>query len=83
MLYVSVPNDSQKQRLIGDYNGESSLRTVFFYLILINDVFKFLTMTLAVSRRTLIMKARVLSRVSPSGVCGGYSSTGLGFFGVF
>jgi hypothetical protein len=46
------------------------VRAVFFYLILINDVFKFLAMAVAVSRRTLIMKARVRSRISPSGICG-------------
>jgi hypothetical protein len=37
-------------------------------------------MAQAVSRRPLTAEARVRSRVSPCGVCGGQSGTGTGFF---
>jgi hypothetical protein len=37
-------------------------------------------MAQAVSRRSLTAEARVRSRVSPCGVCGGQSDTGTGFF---
>jgi len=60
-----------------------AVETVFLYLILLYDVSKSLAIALAFSRITLIMKAWVRSLVSPSGFCGGYSSTGLGFFRVF
>ena len=36
-------------------------------------------MAQAVSRRPITVEARVRSRVSPSGICGGQSSTGAGF----
>jgi hypothetical protein len=36
-------------------------------------------MALAVSRRPLNAEARVRSRVSPCGICGGQSGTGTGF----
>jgi hypothetical protein len=36
-------------------------------------------MAQAVSRRPLIAEARVRSRVSPCGICGGQSGTGIGF----
>jgi hypothetical protein len=36
-------------------------------------------MAQAVSRRPLTAEARVLSRVSPCGICGGQSGTGTGF----
>jgi hypothetical protein len=36
-------------------------------------------MAQAVSRRPLTAEARVQSRVSPCGICGGQSSTGTGF----
>jgi hypothetical protein len=37
-------------------------------------------MAQAVSRRSPTAKARVRSRLSPCGICGGQSSTGIGFF---
>jgi hypothetical protein len=36
-------------------------------------------MAQAVSRRPLTTEARVRSRVSPCGICGGHSGTGTGF----
>ena len=52
-----------------------TLRIIYIYLIMIEGR----AMAQAVSRRSLTVKARVRSRVSPCGICGGQSGTGTGF----
>jgi hypothetical protein len=55
------------------------LRAEFLRIIYMNISTQGRTMALAVSRRPLMSKVRILSHISPCEICGGHSGTGKGF----